>query len=70
MNGFDKIKGDGCREVEPEGCCELSERSFFPPEDGRVYVSGIKDIRGGDCFAEHSEWFWNEYEDEIFDCNN
>lgn len=46
---------------------ELCDQSFYPPEDERLYVSGIDDVDGGDCFSEYAEWFWETYEDCIFD---
>lgn len=49
--------------------CELTEQSFFPPEDPRVYTSGIDDIDGGDTFSEYAEYFWETYGHEIYDDN-
>lgn len=52
------------------GYYEVKESDFFPPQDNRYYASGIEDIDGGDNFAEYAEWFWEIYEDYLFDCNN
>ena len=52
------------------GYYEVKESDFFPPQDNRYYVSGIEDIDGGDNFTEYAEWFWETYEDYLFDCNN
>lgn len=46
---------------------ELKEQDFFPPEDPRVYTSGIDDIDGGDSFAEYAGYFWEAYEEDIYD---
>lgn len=46
---------------------ELNERLFYPPEDNRLYRSGIDDIEGGDNYEDYVEWFWDEYENEIYD---
>lgn len=45
----------------------LTEMSFYPPEDDRLYASNIDDIEGGDNFAEYAEWFWEEYGFELYD---
>ena len=47
--------------------CEITEQDFYPPEDTRLYESGIDDIIDGDNFADYSNWFYNNYEHEIFD---
>lgn len=46
---------------------ELTEQSFYPPQDDRVYASGIDDIDGGDNFAEYTEYFWETYGHELYD---
>lgn len=46
---------------------EITEQDFYPPEDGRIYTSGVKDIIGGDNFEEYAEWFWDTYENHLFD---
>ena len=46
---------------------ELMEIDFYPPEDPRVYASGIYDIDGGDTFTEYAEYFWETYGHEIYD---
>lgn len=45
----------------------LTEEDFYPPEDKRLYCSKIRDIRKGDTFDDYVEWFWDNYESEIFD---
>lgn len=49
------------------GFYELNELSFYPPSDERLYTSVIEDIDGGDNFAEYVEYFWETYEDCLFD---
>lgn len=46
---------------------ELTEKDFYPPEDTRTWKSGVSDYRGGDNFADYAKWFFDNYEDEIFD---
>ena len=48
-------------------CYEITEKDFYPPEDKRVFQSGIEDIDGGDNFADYIELFYDNYENEIFD---
>lgn len=50
-----------------DGYYELTERDFYPPEDTRVYASSIDDIDDGDNFAEYAEYFWETYENHLFD---
>lgn len=46
---------------------EITEQDFYPPEDTRIYQSGIDDIYCGDNFVDYAKWFYNNYENEIFD---
>lgn len=32
---------------------ELSEKDFYPPSDNRTWKSNIRDINGGDNFADY-----------------
>ena len=45
----------------------LTEKDFYPPEDTRLYKSGIIDIYGGDNFSDYAKYFFNNYGKEIFD---
>ena len=45
----------------------ITEKDFYPPEDTRLYESGIEDIDDGDNFDDYVKWFYNNYEHEIFD---
>lgn len=45
----------------------LTEKDFYPPEDKRIYRSGVSDIVDGDNFEEYAKWFYDNYEDELFD---
>lgn len=45
---------------------ELKESDFCPPEDGRMYCSGIDDVPGGDCFDDYVKEFWEFYENDIY----
>lgn len=57
-------------DIEIDEFCELTEIDFFPPEDDRVVSSGVIDVHGGDCFYGYAVYFWDEYENDLFDCNN
>ena len=46
---------------------ELTEKDFYPPMDTRLYYSCIDDIIDGDNFEEYIKYFYENYEDEIFD---
>lgn len=46
---------------------ELTEKDFYPPEDNRLYNSGIDDVIDGDTFEEYIKYFYENYENEIFD---
>ena len=59
-----------CELCEQDFYRELSERDFYPPQDGRFYSSGVFDIPNGDAFYEYAEYFLEEYENHLFDCNN
>lgn len=55
------------RKIKTVGDYELTEKDFYPPEDTRVYQSGVEDIVDGDNFADYAKSFYEEYENEIFD---
>lgn len=46
---------------------ELKGGFFCPIEDDRTYVSGVDDVRGGDSFFDYADYFFDEYEYELFD---
>lgn len=46
---------------------ELTEKDFYPPNDTRLYYSNIEDIINGDNFDDYVEYFYDQYEDELFD---
>lgn len=64
------MHADKINDIESMNNYELTEQDFYPPEDTRLYTSGIDDVNDGDSFAEYAEYFWDTYEDELFDCNN
>lgn len=66
-NENSKSSDDSNLQRKPNLGYELTEEDFYPPEDKRVYRSGIKDIVGGDNFGDYAEWFYDNYEDELFD---
>ena len=42
----------------------LTEQDFYPPTDNRVLESYIKDINGGDNFADYCEYIFDLLEEE------
>ena len=56
-----------CKKSKKKDYYELSEKDFYPPEDKRYYCSGVKDIFGGDNFADYAEYFFDTYGEELFD---
>lgn len=45
---------------------ELSEQSFYPPIDNRMWQSYIEDIDGGDNFADYCEYIFEILEEEEY----
>ena len=62
MSRQNTIKQDN----ENDGC-EISEYDLYPPEDNRLIASMLYDIIGGDNFSDYLEYFFDNYELEIFD---
>jgi hypothetical protein len=49
-------------------CPLLDEEDFYPPEDNRVYCSGVSDIENGDNFRDYAKDFYDELlEDGFYD---
>lgn len=46
------------------GC--LSEMDFYPPSDNRTLKSNVKDIAGGDNFADYCEYIFGLLEEEEY----
>lgn len=46
---------------------ELTEKDFYPAEDNRIIESGIEDITGGDNYTDYLNYYYSNYEDELFD---
>lgn len=46
---------------------EITEKDFYPPEDKRFFYSGVEDIPYGDNFLDYINWFYENYEIDIFD---
>ena len=44
----------------------LSEIDFYPPYDNRTLKSNIKDIYGGDNFADYCEYIFELLEEEEY----
>lgn len=45
---------------------ELNEQSFYPPYDNRTWKSNVKDIKGGDNFADYCEYIFDLLEKENY----
>lgn len=47
---------------------ELNENDFYPPQDTRIFKSGVKDIIHGDSFDNYLDYFLEMcYEEGIFE---
>ena len=42
----------------------LTEESFYPPYDNRHFESYVRDINGGDNFADYCEYIFDLLEEE------
>lgn len=60
-------KYDRLLKIKLSNTYELTEKDFYPPKDIRLYHSGIEDIVDGDNFTDYIEYFYDQYEEEIFD---
>lgn len=54
------------RSVSKDENFYLVESDFYPPYDDRVLKSNVKDIAGGDNFADYSEYFFELYDEEDY----
>lgn len=46
----------------------ITKKDFYPPQDERVFRSGVLDVPfGGDSYEDYSKWFYNNYSDDLFD---
>lgn len=61
---FDDIIFDDITDEQYDGC--LTEADFYPPADNRSIKSNIKDIVGGDNFAEYCEDIFELLEEEEY----
>lgn len=44
----------------------LTEKDFYPPSDNRTWQSNVRDIIGGDNFAEFCEEFFELLDEEDY----
>lgn len=44
----------------------LTEQDFYPPSDDRTWKSYVKDINGGDNFAEYCEYIFSLFEENDY----
>lgn len=54
-----------CNKKKDNNLC-LTEIDFYPPPDNRVLKSYIKDVSGGNNFANHCKDFFNMLEEEEY----
>ena len=45
---------------------ELDEQSFYPPSDNRTWKSNVRDINGGDNFADYCEYIFELLDEEDY----
>lgn len=50
--------------LQEETCDYLTEESFYPPSDDRVWESYVEDIEDGDNFADYCECIFELLEEE------
>ena len=60
-------KLDCIKKQNKEGTIVLSDKDFYPPPDTRCYKSGVEDVCKTNNFSEYSQYFWEEYYDELYD---
>ena len=44
----------------------LTEEDFYPPADNRTWRSNVRDVRGGDNFADYCEYFFEMLAEEEY----
>jgi hypothetical protein len=44
----------------------LDEQDFYPPADNRTWKSSVRDVRGGDNFADYCEYFFEMLDEEEY----
>ena len=44
----------------------LTEQDFYPPTDDRIWKSNVRDIIGGDNFADFCESFFETLDEEEY----
>lgn len=44
----------------------LTEEDFYPPSDNRTFKSNVRDIYGGDNFADYCEYIFEYLEEEEY----
>lgn len=59
-----KYELDDIIDEQYEGC--LSEADFYPPSDNRILKSNVRNIAGGDNFADYCEYIFSLLEDEEY----
>lgn len=62
-----KIDKEPSREREFNDFYELTEKDFYPIADDRLYISCVDDIDHGDNFEDYAKWFYDQYEEDIFE---
>lgn len=60
----DKYNFDDLTDEQYNGC--LTEVDFYPPSDNRTLKSNIRNISGGDSFADYCEYIFKLLEEENY----
>ena len=54
------------RKYNHSGYYLLTEQDFYPPSDDRCWKSNVRDISGGDNFADYCEHFFKMLDEEEY----
>lgn len=52
---------------ETKSYYEITEEDFYPAQDDRIYMSNVEDISNGDNYEDYSEYFFSNFENDLFD---
>lgn len=63
-NSYSKQNNFNSKKKNDNPC--LTEIDFYPPPDNRVLKSNVRDVNGGDNFADYCEYFFDLLEEEDY----
>lgn len=61
---FSDILFDDIPHEQYDGC--LTEQDFYPPSDNRILKSNVRNIAGGDNFADYCEYIFEVLDEEEY----